>query len=305
LKTPISVNLKVTHLCNYFCRFCYGHFNNIPEAFSDSRILEIPGLLAEAGCRKLTFEGGEPFMYHALPEVLSVARENGLVTSVVTNGSLVTEDILSSMSQDLDWLGISLDSAREDVEKRLGRGNGSHVAHARYIATIARGLDIRLKINTVVTALNYLEDMIPLILSISPDRWKVFRLLQIEDQNIPQTLDISISKGQFTEFRSLNSPVEEYGIDVVFENREEMLGSYIMLLPDGRFLSNAGSIHSFSKHTIFEVGVMEDLTEVTWDQVIFLRRGGLYDWDTNKSKEVRERLKRRREDPLTTTDRIR
>jgi len=43
-------------------------------------------------------------------------------------------------------------------------------------------MGIRLKINTVVSKLNYNEDLSWLIKKIKPERWKVFQILRIRNQ---------------------------------------------------------------------------------------------------------------------------
>ena len=46
-------------------------------------------MLKAAGVSKVTFVGGEPFMHPHLDELIMAAKHAGLVTSVVTNGSLL------------------------------------------------------------------------------------------------------------------------------------------------------------------------------------------------------------------------
>ena len=277
-QSPLSVNLVVTLKCNYNCRFCFGHLRAIHKPLSTDRILEIPKLLAEVGCQKLTLEGGEPFLFPKLDSILYSAKEAGLTTCIVSNGSAITEETLEVISNALDWLGISLDSASERIEKQLGRGNGCHVLNSVQVADWARELGIRLKINSVITSLNYTEDMTELISHLAPERWKAFQVLPIKGENDDGMQDLSISNEQFETFIKTNRKITDKGIPFVPEFNDDMIGSYIMLLPDGSFFSNHGGKHIFGKQTIFEVGVHEALAEVGWDEEKFIRRGGRYDW---------------------------
>lgn len=59
--------------------------------------MQVPPLLAAAGVSKITFVGGEPLLHPLLPELLAAAKGAGLVTSLVSNGSLLTEDWLRRM----------------------------------------------------------------------------------------------------------------------------------------------------------------------------------------------------------------
>lgn len=279
---PISINLVVTTRCNYNCRFCFGQYKQLKEIPSKDRILEIPKLLAEAGCQKLTLEGGEPFLFPQLLDLLKVAKKVGLVTCVITNGKLVTKERMESLSPYLDWIGISIDSVDEAIEIELKRGDGDHISHCKDIAEWAHELGIRLKINSVITSLNYTEDLKSLIRELKPDRWKAFQLLQIEGENVEATKDLTITDEEFRFFIKKHESIKKDGIDFICESQEDMKGSYIMLLPDGRFFSNHCGKYVFCKKTIFESGVIEALKEVGWDKEKFCRRGGHYQWSKRK-----------------------
>jgi len=63
-----------------------------------------------ASPRKVTFAGGEPLLSITVLEDIAHAKRAGLVTSLVTNGSLLTEEKLRHLAPVLDWLTISIDS---------------------------------------------------------------------------------------------------------------------------------------------------------------------------------------------------
>jgi radical S-adenosyl methionine domain-containing protein 2 len=51
------------------------------------------GLLREAGVKKINFAGGEPFLFKAeLGALLAQAHSLGMYTSVISNGSLITDE---------------------------------------------------------------------------------------------------------------------------------------------------------------------------------------------------------------------
>jgi radical S-adenosyl methionine domain-containing protein 2 len=280
---PVSVNLVVTTRCNYNCRFCFGHYRQLKRPPKDDRILEIPKLLAEAGCQKLTLEGGEPFLFTQLLELLKEAKNAGLVTCIVTNGMLVTKEKITSLSPYLDWIALSIDSMDEATEIKLKRGQGEHISHCKKIAIWVHELGIRLKINSVITSLNFNHDLKNLINELKPDRWKAFQLLQIEGENVETTKDLTITDEEFRIFMKKNESIRTYKTDFICESQDDMKGSYIMLLPDGRFFSNHEGKYVFGKKTIFKSGVLEALKEVGWDKEKFFHRGGYYQWKGNKS----------------------
>lgn len=279
---PISVNLAVTLKCNYNCRFCFGKFKTLNEKIDTSRILDIPQLLSDAGCQKLTFEGGEPLLSPKILELVYNAKESGMTTSLITNGSLLTFEILEKLSNGLDWLGLSVDSACEKTEKLLGRGFGNHVEHVKKVARWTHSLGIGLKINSVITKLNYKEDLTEFIKILRPKRFKAFQILKIRGENDCSYNDLGISTHEFDIFVKKHRKLIKYGIQFRTESEDDMMGSYIMLLPDGRFFSNFNGVHHYGKKNIFENGVSKAFKEVGWDYLKFLKRGGLYNWNIEK-----------------------
>ena len=65
-----------------------------------------------------------------------------------------------------------------------------------------------------------------------------------------------------------------------------MMGSYIMIDPEGRFFDNHAGEHHYSK-PILEVGVEEAFSSVYYDPVKFLVRGGSYDYRKNTIPDER------------------
>ncbi|PNH03843.1 Radical S-adenosyl methionine domain-containing protein 2 [Tetrabaena socialis] len=91
---PPTVNWHLEPRCNYQCKFCFATFSDIApgEVVRDAELLlAVPALLAAAGVNKITFVGGEPFLHPLIEPLLVAAKCAGLVTSAVTNGSLLDE----------------------------------------------------------------------------------------------------------------------------------------------------------------------------------------------------------------------
>ena len=62
-------------------------------------------------------------------------------------------------------------------------GESTHLESGMHIATRAKQLGFKIKLNTVVTRVNMNDDMLAVAEQIQPDRWKVFKVLPIEGQN--------------------------------------------------------------------------------------------------------------------------
>ena len=281
--TVTTVNYHILKPCNMACGYCYATFNDLRSSkgfFPESDALRLVNLLGDAGFRKINFAGGEPTLYPGLPSLIQAAKAQGLTTSIVTNGSHIKEDWLTDLAGCLDIIALSIDSVDPDTLRKIGRKvNGQPpICEEEYlqIAGWIKKLDIRLKVNTVVNRANHTEDFRPFILSIRPERWKIFQALPVRYQNDSRIEEFIVSNKEFDQYVQRNSVVRQEGITVVPESNELMTGSYVMVDPLGRFFDDTKGEHTYSR-PILEVGVTAALQEVTIFPERFLERGGNYD----------------------------
>ena len=291
-KYPPSVNFHLWEPCNMRCRFCFATFQDVKQTvlprghLPNDQALLVVDRLAEAGFDKITFAGGEPTLCPWLGELIGRAHERGMTTMLVTNGSrLLAPGWLDRHGSGLDWVVLSIDSADPRTHEKLGRSvKGSALSHEHYQAVVAelRRRSIRLKVNTVVSALNADEDMNDFLLTLSPERWKVLQVLPVKGQNDGKVEPLCIDRAAFVKFCERHQQVQELGIELVSEDNEEMTGSYAMVDPAGRFFDNTSGSHQYSA-SILEVGVEAAWRGIQFDSERFKQRGGHYDWRANDS----------------------
>ena len=105
---PVLCNYYLTYRCNAKCSFCdiwekpspYITLENAEANFRD---------LKKLGVKIIDFTGGEPLLHRQLPELLSLAKEYGFITTVTTNALLYPKQA-SSLVGLIDMLHFSLDS---------------------------------------------------------------------------------------------------------------------------------------------------------------------------------------------------
>lgn len=268
-----SVNWHITRRCNYKCKFCFSQ--NLDEEITSLEIAEeILQHLRRMGMEKINLVGGEPTLHPLFPDIVKLAKGLGFVVSIVSNGYYLNKAAILGLSPFVDWIGLSVDSADEEVEVALGRGNGSHVKKVLELAEIVHEAGIKLKINTTVTRLNWMEDMRPILRILKPHRWKVFQVLQIRGQNDLFFDELSITDEKFNHFKLLNGKGLE-GITPVFEGNQEMVDSYFMLSPSGKAMSNRDGTNR----------VFTDLASINHQNITkvldiqqYLDRGAVYSW---------------------------
>jgi radical S-adenosyl methionine domain-containing protein 2 len=269
-----AVSFHIVKPCNMKCKFCYATFDDmhVGPQMSLTNAERIVLKLKKAGVQKITFAGGEPMLYKHIKAIIQYAKAIGFTTSIITNGSLLTQEWLAEMMPYLDWIGISIDSLNGLTNAAIGRTAYREVKYRSLIALI-KDMGFRLKINTVVNAHNWHEDMAGFIGWAKPDRWKVFQTLKVEGQNDEQFDKIAATDEEFKNFI-----MRHEGLDcMVPEDNELMTGSYLLIDPLGRMFENSAGKHTYSD-SLIESTTTECLEQINLNRNTFEKRGGIYAW---------------------------
>ena len=122
-----SVNYHLWKPCNMKCRFCFATFQDIEQDILPrghlprEASLSVVESLAGSGFEKINFAGGEPTLCPWLPDLIRRAKELELTTSLVTNGSRITQEWLDGAAEYLDWAALSIDTVDPRKLEKLGR----------------------------------------------------------------------------------------------------------------------------------------------------------------------------------------
>jgi len=286
-----SVNFHLWEPCNMRCKFCFATFQDVKQSIlpkghlSKKDAIEVVIQLAEIGFEKITFAGGEPVLCPWLPELIKTAKDTGLTTMIVTNGSKLTDEFLEENKKYLDWIAISVDSLKPNTNFETGRAIIGKVPLTRSyyydLADRIKKFGYGLKINTVVNSKNFNEKMSDFISYAKPKRWKLFQVLPIKGQNDFKIDDFKISDDQFQNFISNHNDLKRI-TTIVPESNNQMKGSYAMVDPAGRFFDNTKGKHNYSR-PILEIGSRLAIQQVNYDFTKFISRGGIYNWSLPKN----------------------
>ena len=93
---PVGGGFELTHRCNLACVHCYVNLPAHDRAakqreLTTEEVYRVLDQLAEAGTLWLTLTGGEPLLRPDFCDIYTYAHELGLVLTVYTNATLVTE----------------------------------------------------------------------------------------------------------------------------------------------------------------------------------------------------------------------
>ena len=286
---PIVVNWHLTEACNFSCRYCYAHWERAESVKdlikNEHRVRALVAELgrffgSEAASRKFGFygveprlniAGGEPLLFPAAVQAaVNEARRVGLRASIITNGSLLTEELCSSLAPDLDMLGVSVDSGQSDTNNLIGRID----RHGRFLDLAAlsscievlrqRNPRLKIKLNTVVNRMNWRDSLSNVVDTIEPGKWKILRALPVIDQST------SVTDDQFQAFVDRHSAYRSIS---VVEDNQDMQESYIMVDPQGRFFQNSPCSAGYQySQPILEVGAEKAFEQVNFNLERFLSR---------------------------------
>jgi Fe-coproporphyrin III synthase len=104
------IQIHPTRRCNLRCKHCYSASGpDVRVTLPVETILETLDDAAQQGYNVLGISGGEPTLYRGLAKILLHARALGLVTTVTTNGMLLTNRAIQRLAGTVNLIAISLD----------------------------------------------------------------------------------------------------------------------------------------------------------------------------------------------------
>lgn len=209
MKKKYKINLHILEACNFGCRQCFSKFGTKKLLSVKDWEKIVDNCIAGADVAEFNIAGGEPMLYPGLVELVKYIRSKGVKVSLITNGSLIDEEWIKNYAGLYKTIGFSVDSLNDETNKKIGRYDrnektipaGMIVELCGLIRKYAPGC--RIKINTVVSALNKDEIMSDFIDEIAADRWKILRMKPFQYGGF-SNLDIQVSDEEFEEFVERN-----------------------------------------------------------------------------------------------------
>ncbi len=132
LTAPLKISMNITKKCNLRCKQC---FSNSAEKLNDelttNEIFQLFDDMKKHGTFFICIGGGEPFVREDIMDILAYGKEIGLAISIVTNGTLMTKELIEKLNQlDLDTIWISFEGLEDNHEYLRGKGTFSKALEA-------------------------------------------------------------------------------------------------------------------------------------------------------------------------------
>jgi len=249
LKQPVlnQLNLHFLNHCNYKCVYCFADktlaaypeinsllkwVDTISDYFKENQITN----------PRINLVGGEPLLYKGIIPLIKYIHLKGIRVSLVTNGSLLTNEFLSEVGESLDMIGISVDTLDRETAIKLGRStrNKETLGLERLIMMCKKikSLNIKLKINIVVSKFNFMEDFSNFLNEVGAERIKFLELYIVDEMN-RESVKYKLSKEEYNEFSSRHSMCK----NILKEDNEKFDGGYIMIDHKGNLIVNYNNRH--------------------------------------------------------------
>ena len=146
-RTPLFCKIELTYKCNFQCKHCYvKNLDSDYIIFDDLK--KILYDLKSLGVLFIYLTGGEPLLHPEINEILKLCDEMNFITTLQTNGSLITEkhiELFKSLSH--FSLGISYHSDDPEEFDGFTQTPGSFIVVSEILGMLKdSGLDYFLKI---------------------------------------------------------------------------------------------------------------------------------------------------------------
>ena len=271
---PLVINWHSTAVCNFSCQGCYSEWHNHQsEAWNNpSNVRKIIENIAKfhkdhfgetAAPWRLSIVGGEPSLFKdKIQFVAKTAHAYGAEVSVISNGSHL-ENIFP-FARLLSQVGVSLDSFSHETNLKIGRHcHGKTLSYEEIASKLAtlRAINpkIHIKVNTVVNQNNYNELLVDKVAALGASKYKILRQIPFGCcKGVTDEQFFSFLRNNYREdlFASGGAPSQH----IFVEDNAAMLGSYLMIAPDGRLFQNGQAEYRYSQplmNTPFEVAMKE------------------------------------------------
>ena len=147
-----SFTLELTARCNNNCRHCYinlpaGDTNARMQELSAGQIMDIADQAVRMGAIWCTITGGEPLIRPDFAEIYIGLKKKGLIVSVMTNATLVTEELVKIFlrypPRDIE---ITVYGVTRETYEAVSRRPGTFDAFMRGLDLLLdAGIKVRLK----------------------------------------------------------------------------------------------------------------------------------------------------------------
>jgi len=278
LKRPIpcAVEIRVTWRCNlkcYFCKLWRVKPELIKKEMSATQIFSLIDDLHRVGVPFVTITGGEALLRPDIEEIGLYLKKKGFVSTLSTNGTLVTPERAENLAKSYDLIRISIDGFGEAHSKIRGINKSYEMATRglNYLLN-AKGRTAKIGIHFVITKHNYQE--LNKLINLFKDKVDTFSVMPVfSDEGIeidPETKRVWEKAHQSLKSYGISDQIDEYLENPSYETGKKYCEAnrlYFAFNPDGKVTACSfkqyisGDLEKESFYSIWKKGVSKDVGE--------------------------------------------
>lgn len=124
LSSPLKISMNITKKCNLRCKQCFSDSaEELDNELATEEVYKLFDDMSEYGTFFICIGGGEPLMRPDIMDILAYGKKKRLAISIVTNGTLMTKEMVSKLNEmDLDTLWISFEGMENNHDFLRGKG---------------------------------------------------------------------------------------------------------------------------------------------------------------------------------------
>ena len=181
---PVLSEIALTYRCNLACRFCYAacgcRKTDYFEELSVDSLKEVLSIIRnEAEVPSVSFTGGEPTLRDDLWELIRFAKSLKMWTNLITNATLITEDVAAALKKaGLDSAQVSLEAAEASIHDSIVDKLGAFSLTMQGLKNL-REAGIRVHTNPTISALNknHLLGILEMVKDLGLDKFSMNMLM--------------------------------------------------------------------------------------------------------------------------------
>jgi len=262
------INLHFTDFCNFRCKHCFVKKENSELTYD-----ELETIVDKIDCYfkkhniigRINIAGGEPLLSRNIDRLIDYISSKGIKVSLITNGYNLDEGFISKHINQIETIGISVDSLDYDTNIRIGRcykNNTISKDKLIYICNLIKASGIKLKINTCVSKININEDFNEFINIVKPDRYKILQMLCYEDDNNNNSVNVVTDD-------EINNFLSKLNYKYVYEDNQVLRNSYLIIDSKGNISTDNSHSSSIS---IFDYDLDEAIDKLNIDYNNYIKR---------------------------------
>ncbi|MDI6841024.1 MAG: radical SAM protein [bacterium] len=120
-----KVHFNLTNACNLRCIHCLMVGQSSKDELTTKEVKNILDQLADLGCFELTFSGGEPLLRDDFVDILEYSFKKGFYVFLLTNGTLLTNQIVDRFNSYPIEVQVSLEGSRAEIHDKIVGVNGA------------------------------------------------------------------------------------------------------------------------------------------------------------------------------------